>query len=240
LSDVDVTEALEIERANISLGKFKHYKCAIFDCDGVIFDSNGVKTSGFRLALANYPQVQVDELIEFHHHNGGISRYEKFEHFFRDIMKFHEFSEAKEEALRLFRESVVAGLVRCPMIPGAERFLNWLGSHNIPCFVISSADQDELQYIFSQRNLSLHFEGIYGSPLTKAENLKPISQEYGLKDFNAVYFGDSLIDIESASLFDIDSVFVYERSHWPDGKSICAQKGCAYIPNFDYLFEKMP
>jgi len=38
----------------------KKYSAVVFDCDGVIFDSNGLKTQAFRKVLSSYPNDVVD------------------------------------------------------------------------------------------------------------------------------------------------------------------------------------
>ena len=61
------------------------YNSIIFDCDGVILNSNAIKTEAFRNILNNYDLNAVDEFIDYHRKNGGISRYAKLEHFLKNI-----------------------------------------------------------------------------------------------------------------------------------------------------------
>ena len=44
----------------------KKYKSLIFDCDGVILNSNKIKTEAFRKILQKYNQNAVDEFINYH------------------------------------------------------------------------------------------------------------------------------------------------------------------------------
>jgi beta-phosphoglucomutase-like phosphatase (HAD superfamily) len=48
------------------------YSCAIFDCDGVILDSNPVKIDAFRVALADEDPALVEALIAEHRRTGGV------------------------------------------------------------------------------------------------------------------------------------------------------------------------
>ena len=57
-------------------------KNILFDFDGVIHDSNTVKTDGFRTIFNKYPKNIVENLVEYHEANGGISRYSKIRYFF--------------------------------------------------------------------------------------------------------------------------------------------------------------
>ena len=61
--------------------KISKYKSLIFDCDGVILNSNKIKSNAFRKVLKKFNQIAVDEFIKYHKDNGGISRYIKFEYF---------------------------------------------------------------------------------------------------------------------------------------------------------------
>lgn len=49
------------------------YKVLLWDFDGVIMDSNPVRTYGFEEVLKGYPQQQVDELIVFPQAKWGIA-----------------------------------------------------------------------------------------------------------------------------------------------------------------------
>ena len=61
----------------------KRYKSLIFDCDGVILNSNKIKTEAFRKILKKYNQNAVYEFINYHKNNGGISRYIKIKEFLK-------------------------------------------------------------------------------------------------------------------------------------------------------------
>ena len=77
------------------------YNSLIFDCDGVILNSNKIKTNAFRKVLKQYHQKAVDEFIKYHLSNGGISRYEKFKFFINTILpKFEAIELNKKNFLR--------------------------------------------------------------------------------------------------------------------------------------------
>jgi phosphoglycolate phosphatase-like HAD superfamily hydrolase len=61
-------------------------QCLVFDCDGVILDSVPVKTRAFaRLAEPFGPEAR-DRFVMYHTVHGGVSRYKKFEWFFREVL----------------------------------------------------------------------------------------------------------------------------------------------------------
>ena len=70
---VDTKEDLEKVR-----NKFQKMTIQIFDFDGVICDSNSIKTSCLKKAVKNINSKAADEFEKHHKKNGGISRYFKF------------------------------------------------------------------------------------------------------------------------------------------------------------------
>jgi beta-phosphoglucomutase-like phosphatase (HAD superfamily) len=57
------------------------YQHIIFDFDGVLAESNEIRFNGFRKLFKDYPQYQVDQLVEYAKANGGVSRYKKIDFF---------------------------------------------------------------------------------------------------------------------------------------------------------------
>ena len=63
------------------------YQVAVFDCDGVILDTNQVKSEAFAHALSDDPPELVRSFAQYHKESGWVSRYLKFEHYFKNIRK---------------------------------------------------------------------------------------------------------------------------------------------------------
>ena len=61
------------------------YQQIIFDFDGVILDSNQIKSNAFSNSLIDEDKELVKLFIAFHKKNGGISRFKKFDYFFNTI-----------------------------------------------------------------------------------------------------------------------------------------------------------
>ena len=55
-----------------------YYRTIIFDCDGVILDSNELKTDSFIQLLDNQPKKVINTFISYHKKNGGITAKLKF------------------------------------------------------------------------------------------------------------------------------------------------------------------
>ena len=65
----------------------KKYSHLFFDCDGVILNSNKIKTDAFYKLALNFGELQAQKLVNHHLENGGISRYEKIKFFQKNILK---------------------------------------------------------------------------------------------------------------------------------------------------------
>ena len=61
-------------------------KAIIFDFDGVIAESVDVKTEAFKELFKAYPD-KVKAIADFHIDNGGMSRFDKFRHIYKNILK---------------------------------------------------------------------------------------------------------------------------------------------------------
>ena len=62
------------------------YSHLFFDCDGVILDSNHIKTKSFYEIALNFGEINAKKLVNFHTSNGGISRYIKLKYFTEEIL----------------------------------------------------------------------------------------------------------------------------------------------------------
>ena len=205
------------------------YDIFIFDCDGVILDSNKLKSDAFRQALEYEPEEMVEELVRYHKLNGGISRYEKFNYFYKSIKSSNNVSEDCDRAIEKFAAFVSKGLLEVNHVPGVISFFNKIAPSK-DLFVNSGSDEKELRQIFEQRDISHYFKEIYGSPNTKEKNLKKILGEYG-KNKQCIFFGDSNSDYLAASSNKIDFVYISDYSEWsnPNGSFAFQAKNFKYI-----------
>lgn len=189
----------------------------VFDCDGVILNSNRIKTEAFGHVAMQFGAAAAEQLVRFHVQHGGISRYRKFEYLLVNILKrTPDPSEIKRLALE-YGQHVCEQLLLCPLTPGlkalreATPHANWM--------VVSGGDQEELRYVFAERDLASMFDrGIHGSPATKDEILSRDITSGHLK-LPALFLGDSRYDHEAATRAGLDFIFVHgwtEFANWRD------------------------
>lgn len=189
------------------------YKTLVFDCDGVILDSNKVKTGAFYQAALSYGCGAADTLVQYHVANGGVSRYKKFTYFLEEIVR-QPSEKALNELLHIYAASVRKGLLSCAVAPGLKKLRGQ--TINIPWIIVSGGDQDELRDIFSQRGIIEWFDGgIFGSPDSKEDILARESAKLNIQT-PALFLGDSKYDHVAAQSAGLDFVFISDWSEVKD------------------------
>lgn len=197
----------------------KKIEFVIFDCDGVILDTNKIKTEAFKKTLNKYPKEKIDKLIAFHKENGGVSRKIKFEYFFNNIINDSD-PKKINNSLKKFKTISFQKLLLSRYIKGVLKFINKLKKNNIKIFIVSGAIQAELRKIFLLKNKNRYFYEILGTPKNKIDNIQIILDKYSLDINKGIFFGDSYTDYISAKKFKIKFIFVKEKSEWTNYKKI--------------------
>ena len=87
----------------------EHYRTLVFDCDGVVLDSNRVKTEAFHAAALPYGEEAAAELVAYHVAHGGISRYRKFEYLLQQILGRQESPEELQMLLQRYADLAAEG-----------------------------------------------------------------------------------------------------------------------------------
>jgi len=172
-------------------------KLIILDFDGVIVESADIKTKAFRKLFNDYPE-HVDAIVEYHKKNAGVSRYEKFEHIYKNILRQPLDKEKMAELGRRFSALVVDEIKACPLVPGALEFLKKY-SKIVKLFIASSTPEEELRSLVKARDLQGYFRGIYGAPSKKSGIAFRVMKEEGAKGKEVLFVGDSAADLAEAT-----------------------------------------
>jgi phosphoglycolate phosphatase-like HAD superfamily hydrolase len=206
----------------------------VFDCDGVILNSNGVKREAMYRSAFQYGSNNAKRLVEYHVSNGGIGRDIKFHWFLREVVGINEgLEEAFFDLKREYTKNIWDGLLACEVSPGIHETLARLRKEGVSLFVVSGADQDELREILRERQLGSMFDGIYGAPDTKDEILT--RELYaGKMDKSSVFLGDSHYDYEASRRAGLDFIFIHGWTEVVDWQRFVADKGivsAAHVAN---------
>ena len=215
---------------NIELSK---YKAWFFDCDGVLLDSNQLKSDAFYEVGLPYGKGNAHALVECNKRLGGVSRFEKFKYFFETILEKKNFEKELENALNNFSALVCEKLINCPETYCVRDFLDSLPI-NSKKFVVSGGAQKELRVVFKQRGLDTYFNGIYGSPDSKETIMSNRVTSPDI-EYPAVFIGDSRYDYEVAWQFNLDFFFMTNYTEFKDWKLYFVDKDVVILKNFTCL-----
>jgi phosphoglycolate phosphatase-like HAD superfamily hydrolase len=210
-----------------------NYDAIYFDCDGVLLNSNEVKTRAFQTVARPFGEKEADELVAYHVANGGVSRYRKLDHFLNVICEEKSEPDSLAKLLDHYASEVADGLLECEVAVGLSQLREKTAGSR--WFVVSGGDQAELREIFKVRELTNHFDGgIFGSPETKVEILSRLVEVHP-KPTLGVFIGDSQYDYDVATKFGLDFIFVEQWTEFKEWKQLQKVAGFLSINNLGEL-----
>jgi phosphoglycolate phosphatase-like HAD superfamily hydrolase len=213
---------------------FDKYKTVIFDCDGVILNSNKIKTDAFfQIAKSIGTSDNADQLVRYHKQNGGVSRNKKFSYFITKILNIKFNQKMADDLCNSYGDLVISELIECEINEHLAELKNIL--NNSKWMVISGGNQNELRYVFNHRDITYFFEkGIYGSPDSKEDIFAREIERQNII-YPAIFIGDSEYDYLASNKFDIDFLFISQWTEFKNWKEFCAKHFINHIRNFDEL-----
>ena len=205
----------------------QNYQTLVFDCDGVVLNSNKVKTQAFYNSAIPYGEEAAQSLVDYHVQNGGISRYKKFELFLNEFVPQEAEKPSLDELLTIYAQEVRQGLLTCEIAEGLKELRQQ--TKHTKWLIVSGGDQKELRDIFTQRGLAQLFDGgIFGSPDTKDQILSRELANGNIQK-SAVFFGDSKYDYQAAQAAKIDFIFLSGWSEVKDWLLFCNNHNIAHF-----------
>jgi len=213
----------------------EYYQTLVFDCDGVILDSNKVKTQAFYQTALPYGENAARALVDYHVYNGGVSRYKKFNYFLERIISGTSSAVTIDNLLASYARYVQEGLLTCQIASDLHKLRK--KTSNARWIIVSGGDQSELRSLFTERKLAELFDGgIFGSPDTKDEILAR-EQSNGKILPSALFLGDSKYDYQAAIAAGVDFVFLSAWSEVKDWKDWCQKQTIKHTLNVSALAE---
>ena len=215
--------------------ELKKYKTIVFDCDGVILDSNVVKTEAYFRTAKNLGATdkQAQALVDYHVRLGGISRYHKFDWYVREILKQSATEKAIQIFLDEFSRELEVGLMHCAIADSLQELRN--ATANAKWMILSGGDQQEIRDLFVKRNLADLFEGgLFGSPDNK-DTVLAREKDSGNLQLPALFIGDSKYDHKASTAAGLDFIFVSDWTEVPDWQEFCTENKIKVLPNLSSL-----
>ena len=170
----------------------------VLDFDGVLVESNAMKTRAFEDLAALYPEHR-QAMMAYHLAHFSRPRHEKFKHYIHHLRGRVGDEGLFQRMERQFSELVVSRVVASPFVCGAQLFLEEF-SQRLPLYISSVTPQDELQRIIHMRGMESYFQDIYGDPpRSKVEAIRHVLSRHGLTPAELIFVGDSPSDYHAAA-----------------------------------------
>jgi phosphoglycolate phosphatase-like HAD superfamily hydrolase len=211
------------------------YKTIVFDCDGVVLNSNKTKVNAYYAVAKRMggTDEQAQALVEHHVAKGSFPRNGKIEYYLNHIVKQAVTPELMHQYMEAFDDILDTTLMECEVASGlldlkaATRQARWM--------LLSGGDQAELRRIFPRRHLAHLFEaGIFGGPDQK-EDVLGREKASGNIVFPALFVGDSKYDHQAAVGAGLDFVFLSDWTEVRDWQNYCAQHQVTVLGHLSQL-----
>ncbi len=214
-----------------------YFDLIIFDCDGVIIDSNElkIKAMGEALNKNGVAASQTAKCKAFFAAHFGKSRLYHINYFVKNILDLdkNETTIFKQQLLEAYSSQCKKLYLSSNLTPLVEKFLRQNKSIK---YVASGSEQDELREVFKHRKLETYFVEILGSPEKKTVHVTNIlKNNINLK---AVMIGDAVSDLEAAKDNDIDFIFYSPFSNVETKmRELCEKYGYRILDSFEEVIE---
>ncbi|WP_045860379.1 HAD family hydrolase [Teredinibacter purpureus] len=219
--------------------RFSCFDVIIFDCDGVLLDSNALKIKAMGIALRGYgiTNSDIDTCTSFFGQNFGKSRFYHVDYFASHLLNLRGLivEDFKSEVLASYSYQCERLYLKANLAPFVKELLT---KSNAVKYVASGSEQDELRRVFNARQLNVYFDGIMGSPELKSVNVSNILDMH--KESKAVMIGDAISDLEAARANAIDFIFYSPFSRVESKmRGLCKDQGYRVIDSFDEVIQEI-
>ena len=227
-------------KINLKPFNLSHYKTIVFDCDGVVLNSNKTKVDAYYNVAKRMggTDAQAQAFVEHHVTKGSFPRNGKIEYYLKEIVKQPVTKEIIQQYLTAFEDILDKSLMQCEIAPALSALKT--ATPQASWMLLSGGDQAELRRIFPRRKLgdaslaSLFEAGIFGGPDQKDDVLaREIAN--GNIQHPAFFIGDSKYDHQAATKADLDFVFLSDWTEVKDWQQFCAENKITTLSNISQL-----
>ena len=165
----------------------------VFDFDGTLIHSNNIKRDNFFLVCSKY-EKRKDYLNNLLSSSKNYDRYKIFEKF----CDFHKLNVNHQNLAREYTTLCKQKIKNCAKRKGSQELLLQLFLGQNKVFINSATPEEELQDVV-RLIFDFNFDGIFGRPNSKVQNLKKILDLTKSKPNKVIMIGDGLDDFEAAN-----------------------------------------
>lgn len=185
-----------------------------FDFDGTLVDSNDVKRATLMHMVGHLDgaPAYVETLYDQY---PPLDRYGIFA---AVAKRYNLDAEAHQSLLADFGDAVNSRVVATPWLPGAKVMLQRLHGAGKTLYVNSATPEKDLLSITHDRGMQGYFNGIYGRPASKVENLARTAKDAGCAPAEMIMVGDGADDQQAALDFGcrFQAVFAFRGTRHAD------------------------
>ncbi len=198
-------------------------KFIVFDFDGTLVDSNYIKQDELYNVTRCIPRGKeiIDKIIN--DPNAG-DRYDIFNKFYDKLTHSERkiVNMLKDELVDVYSRQCKEKIIEGKEIEGATRFLLSLRDKGVKLYINSATPETELKEILVNSKMGVLFDGIFGGPSTKIDNMHRVTRFSDYSPSEYLFIGDSRDDLAVANHygcgfigitgndFDINSKYEYE------------------------------
>jgi phosphoglycolate phosphatase len=173
-------------------------RAVVFDFDGTLVDSNPVKTRAFAEAVSDLPGGAEALTVAL---SKGGDRYRVFAEVGRLLLPDGDsvgVAALGRSLARDYGRRCRRGIAAARERRGAAIALRQLRRRGLRIYLNSATPQMDLPDLLRARGWAHLFDGVFGAPRGKADNLRAILRHQGLAPRSAVMVGDSADDLAAA------------------------------------------
>ena len=181
------------------------FKAIIFDYDGIISESLGVKTEAFAEMYRPYGPEIEQKVIDYHEAYGGVSRFEKFKVYHGEYLNQPIDDLKLKDLAEQFSSLVLEKVIHADYVPGVFEFITQYADQ-YDFFISTGTPEEEVNLVVDRKELRPFFKEVLGSPEKKTIHVKKIMDKYGYQRSEVVFIGDATTDRDAARANQIEFI----------------------------------
>lgn len=187
---------MQIQAKNNRLQIPGNVELLVFDFDGVILDSEVVKSCVFAKIYEAESEQFVNKVKEYHQDNPGVSRRDKFK-IFESWLGRNPPDSRFDSLCHQFKSELMTAIPQCNEIRGVRSFLEYANIElGLVCIILTAAPEEEVGALVKLLDLDQFFTNVYGWPRRKVDVLEHLCET--VPNEKILFFGDSMSDLQAA------------------------------------------